>query len=120
MESDFKLYPPLNKKCTDLPKELSDLLNKSNGIMEVMEHPKTGELMNTAWIIYPYDTIIEETEYYRKEYSVEGYVLSTNGAGDPFILKSDGSITLLDCIDNEENLVLGSLEKFLDKAGVTI
>ena len=48
-KGNISLQEPLN--CVDnLPKELIAILGHSNGIMETMIHPKTGEMMEIGWI----------------------------------------------------------------------
>lgn len=112
---DIKLYPPLDIDCNDIPKSLANLLHESNGIAEIMKNPKTKENMEIGWVVYPYEMIIKETEYFKKAYSIEGCVFSDNGCGDPIYMKNDGKIYLFECIDGEECFEADSLDDFLCK-----
>ncbi len=51
---NIRLLSPLKECDEDLPEQLKSILMNSNGIKETMYHPKTGELMDIAWIIYSY------------------------------------------------------------------
>ena len=110
---DIKLYSPLDIACSDIPKPLSDLLHESNGIMETMENPKTKEKMDIGWIVYPYDRIIQDTQFFIDKYQIDGFVFSDNGCGDPIYMKGDGKIYLLGCIAGEVFFQADSLDDFL-------
>ena len=56
-----------------------------------MIHPQTGKVIPISWIIYPCSMIAEETAFYRKTRSAEGTVFSSDGAGNPFLLKRNGT-----------------------------
>lgn len=89
-KGNISLQEHLN--CVDnFPKELMAILGHSNGIMETMIHPKTGEMMEIGWIIYPYDEIKKWSSYYQNEYGLSGVVFSDDGAGNPFYL-FDGKV----------------------------
>ena len=108
-KGNISLQEPLN--CGDnLPKELIAILGHSNGIMETMIHPKTGEMMEIGWIIYPYDEIKKWSSYYQNAYGLSGVVFSDDGAGNPFYL-FDGKVYEYDPIDNESELIADSLEE---------
>lgn len=107
------LHPPYQGHCDpSLPTKLAELLQLSNGISEVATRPDTGETIPIDWIIYPYEMIQSWTAFYRNEYGVEGTVFSDDGAGSPYLLKGDGSITCFDGADQEEYPAAPSLEDF--------
>lgn len=106
------LSEPYTGERADIPKELFDILRTADGIRETMSNPETGEPMPIAWILYPYDEIVKESEFYHNEYKIEGTVFADDGAGNPYILKPDGSVTLFDAVDGEESTAANSLEEF--------
>ena len=109
-KGNISLQEHLN--CVDnFPKELMAILGHANRIMETMIHPKTGEMMEIGWIIYPYDEIKKWSSYYQNEYGLSGVVFSDDGAGNPLYL-SDGKVYEYDSIDNESELIADSLEEF--------
>ena len=109
-KGNISLQEHLN--CVDnFPKELMAILGHSKGIMETMIHPKTGEMMEIGWIIYPYDEIKKWSTYYQNEYGLSGVVFSDDGAGNPFYL-FDGKVYEYDPIDNESELIADSFEDF--------
>ena len=54
----------------------------------------------------------EETAFYRKARSAEGTVFSSDGAGNPFLLKSDNTVVRFDVIDGTEVPAGRSLSDF--------
>lgn len=113
---NIKLCQPLKDEKYDfLPADLLYILKVSNGIMETMVHPSTGELLNIGWIIYPIEEILENSEYYQKEYAVDGVVFSDDGAGDPLYVKRDGKVYLLNVIGREEECIADSLRDLFCK-----
>ena len=117
---NIRLYPPLDIDCSDIPKPLSDLLHESNGIMEIMENPVTKENMDVGWLIYPYEMVIEETQFFSNEYPIEGCVFSDNGCGDPIYIKSDGKIYLFECIAGEELFEADSFDEYLKRIHLSL
>lgn len=103
---------PYMGERADIPEELFGILRTANGIRETMPNPETGEPMPIAWILYSCEEIIKASEFYRNEYGIKGTVFADDGAGNPYILKSDGSITLFDAVDEEESTAADSLEEF--------
>ncbi|MBQ9142199.1 MAG: SMI1/KNR4 family protein [Lachnospiraceae bacterium] len=95
-----------------LPAELLHILEQSNGIEEGMVLPDTGKLEPVSWIIYSYEMIVEENEFFQNIYSVEGIVFSDDGAGNPYYIKDDGRIYCFEACDDEEILAADSLEEF--------
>ena len=93
---------------------ISVYLSKGEDGYEDMIHPKTGEMMEIGWIIYPYDEIKKWSSYYQNEYGLSGVVFSDDGAGNPFYL-FDGKVYEYDPIDNESELIADSLEEFFRK-----
>ena len=96
----------------NIPEELYALLCISNGLGETMLHPKTGEEMMIAWIVYPYEMIVEQTAFFNANYGIKGVVFADDGAGDPYIIKPDGEITCFNGIDNEETRISDALSTF--------
>ena len=97
-----------------VPEVLKSILAKSDGILETMTVPKTGERITIGWIIYSYEMIQKETAYYNEEYGIEGTVFSDDGAGNPYYILDD-KIYQFNPIDNESELVADSLEEFYKK-----
>ena len=96
----------------DIPKELQSILRVSNGIEETMLHPKTGEQISIGWVVYPYDMMMEENSFYKEEYGLDGFVFADNGAGEPYLLKADGTVACYDPICGEESRAAASLSEF--------
>ena len=96
----------------DIPQAIRSILQVSNGIEETMLNPKTGEQMPIMWILYSYDEMMIESSFYQENYGIEGFVFADNGAGEPYVLKPDGTITCYNAIDDEEIQVADSLSDF--------
>lgn len=110
----IKLNDPVTINNTDIPEEIRDILAISDGILETMIIPKTGEEITISWIVYSYSEIQKATEYYKNEYGIKGTVFSDNGAGDPYYI-NDGKVYLFEPIDNESEMLADSLEDFFRK-----
>lgn len=95
-----------------LPIELHNILKQTNGILEGMINPNTGQFEAISWIVYSYNMILEESEFYKDNYSIAGVVFSDDGAGNPYYMKSDAKIYYYEIADAEENLVANSLIEF--------
>lgn len=95
-----------------IPQEIYSVLQISNGIEETMLEQKTNKRIPITWILYSYEQIIEESSFYKNEYGIDGVVFTDDGAGNPYILKSDGEIMCFNAIDNEESPVAKSLSDF--------
>lgn len=112
-DGNIRLCPPYTGAAeANFPPELLAVLQVSNGVEEVMAHPRTGEVLPIGWVLYPYRQILEETSFLAQERGPEGWVFSTNGAGDPYLLKADGTVTCYDATDGSECPVADSLERF--------
>lgn len=105
--------PPKVINDNDFPKTLIDILAISNGIMETMEHPQTGEKIDIGWILYSYEEICRATSFYNQEYGLSGVVFSSDGAGNPYYI-SEGEIYEFNPIDNESTLKADSLKAFFE------
>ena len=110
-EGQIKLQEPLVGDNIDLPEELINVLLKSNGIKETMSVAQQSEPIEIGWIIYPYDEIVKETEFYREEYGLNGIVFASDGAGNPYYLV-DGKVYEFNPIDDESELKSDSFEDF--------
>ena len=97
-----------------VPEVLKSILAKSDGILETMIVPNTGEKITIGWIIYSYEMIQKETAYYKEEYGIEGTVFSDDGAGNPYYILDD-KIYQFNPIDNESELIADSFEDFYKK-----
>ena len=110
-KSCIKLMDPVECIDINLPGSLKEILLSSNGVLETMPHPKTGETMDIGWIVYSYEEICRATAYYKKEYGLSGTVFSDDGAGNPYYIFQD-KVYEFDPIDNESVLKADSLELF--------
>ncbi len=111
-DGNIQFFPPFEGKLAGVPDELADLLRQSDGVMETMVHPRSGEVIPVGWVIYPGAMMAEETVFYRETYGVEGTAFATDGAGSPYLLKRGGQVVHFDPIDGEEVFAAGSLVKF--------
>ena len=111
--SNIKFQEPADCSDQDLPGCLKELLLISDGILETMPHPKTGEIMGIGWIVYSYKEICTETKYYKEEYDLPGTVFSGDGAGNPYYIY-DGKVYEFDPIDNESTLKTESFVNFFN------
>jgi hypothetical protein len=110
---NVQFLPPYEgRRPVGLPAELFDILQRGDGVMETMIHPQTGKVIPISWIIYPCSMIAEETAFYRKTRSAEGTVFSSDGAGNPFLLKRNGTVVRFDVIDGTEVPAGRSLSDF--------
>lgn len=104
--------PYQGKKAENIPDELYSILSVSNGILQTMFHPETGEKIEITWILYPFDLMSEQTAFFKAEYNIEGVVFADDGAGSPFIMKPDGKIICYNVIVVEETIVANTLFDF--------
>ncbi len=111
-DNNIKLHNPLQTIDSSMPTELLEILSVSDGIEEVITVGDRNE--SIGWILYSYEMIKNNTEYYAMEYGINGYIFSDDGAGSVFVMKEDGSVYLFDAIDGEEEFFAESLVKFWD------
>ena len=95
-----------------LPDVLRRILSQSDGVMETMRHPVTGETERVGWIVYPLSEMVRWTGFYREEYGIDGVVFSDDGAGNPYYLKPDGKIYLWD--SGGETAAADSMREFFE------
>ena len=113
-DGNIELQTPNKSDALSVPDVLKSVLAKSDGILETMLVPKTGKRITIGWIIYPYEMIQKETAFFKEEYGIDGIVFSDDGAGNPFYIH-DNKIFQFNPIDNESELIAGSLEEFYKK-----
>ena len=111
---------PLTKRQVEkakkyLPRELFNILKVSNGIDEIMINPNNGKTEVIDSIIYSLAEIKEQTNSYLGEIGTDGFVFAGDGAGNFFVLKSDGRIFLYEYYDFSETFYANSLWEFFDK-----
>lgn len=110
--NNIRLHTPLqNIDCT-MPTSLLEILSVSDGIEEIISIGDRKE--SIGWILYSYDMIKNNTEFYTAEYGISGYIFSDDGAGNMFVMKDDESIYLFNAIDGEEEYFAESLAEFWD------
>jgi hypothetical protein len=100
-----------------IPDELLEILKVSNGINEVMIHPKVdnGKPFVIGSVVLSLDGMKSETERYLDEHGSTGTVFCGDGAGGSFVLKPDGKVYLYDRYLAEEELYADSLQEFWKK-----
>jgi hypothetical protein len=117
---NIRLSPPLDDERYEqakkiLPAELAEILHISDGILETMPHPKTGEIMDIYYIVDTFENILSETKRYREDHGGDGIAFAGNGAGDSYVLKPDGRVFLREYIDDDEEFCADSLADFFEK-----
>lgn len=110
--NNIRLHTPLQNIDSGMPTALLEILSVSDGIEEVISVGERKE--SIGWILYSYEMIRNNTEYYTAEYGINGYIFSDDGAGNVFVMKDDESIYLFNAIDGEEEYFAESLAKFWD------
>lgn len=113
-DGNIEFQKPNESYDLSVPDVLKSVLAKSDGILETMLVPKTGKRITIGWIIYPYEMIQKETAFFKEEYGIDGIVFSDDGAGNPYYILDD-KIFQFNPIDNESELIAGSLEEFYKK-----
>ena len=112
-EGNVRFFPPYSGECpVNLPEELYTLLRVSDGVMETMPDPVTGEALSVGWVLYPCAMMLEESSFYHAEYGLSGTVFAGDGGGCPYLLKGDGTVTCYNAIDGEEEPAAKSLSDF--------
>ena len=115
-----RLRSPLTKNQCEkakkyLPRELFNILRVSNGIDEIMINPNNGKTEVIDSIIYSLAEIKAQTNSYQGEIGTDGFVFAGDGAGNFFVLKSDGRIFLYEYYDFSETFYANSLGEYFDK-----
>jgi len=110
--NNIRLHTPLQNIDSGMPTALLEILSVSDGIEEVISVGDRKE--SIGWILYSYEMIKSNTEYYAAEYGINGYIFSDDGAGNVFVMKDDESIYLFNAIDGEEDYFAGALAEFWD------
>ena len=115
-----RLRSPLTKNQYEkakkyLPRELFNILRVSNGIDEIMINPNNGKTEVIDSIIYSLAEIKAQTNSYQGEIGTDGFVFAGDGAGNFFVLKSDGRIFLYEYYDFSETFYANSLGEYFDK-----
>lgn len=107
------LQPPCQSEISNrIPQEVRSILSISNGIKETMNDPQTKQTVVIGWVIYPYDMMMSDTDFYKTVYKIDGIVFSSDGEGNPFVIKPTGTIVCFNGIDGEETEVADSLLNF--------
>ena len=91
--NNIRLHTPLQNIDSGMPTALLEILSVSDGIEEVISVGDRKE--SIGWILYSYEMIKNNTEYYAAEYGINGYIFSDDGAGNVFVMKDNESIYLL-------------------------
>lgn len=110
--NNIRLHTPLKIFDSVLPNSLLEILNVSDGIEEVISIGDRKE--SIGWILYSYEMIKKNTEFYTTEYGINGYIFSDDGAGNVFVMKDNESIYLFNAIDGKEEYFAESLAEFWD------
>ena len=115
-----RLRSPLTKNQYEkakkyLPRELFNILQVSNGIDEIIINPNNGKTEVIDSIIYSLAEIKAQTNSYLDEIGTDGFVFAGDGAGNFFVLKSDGRIFLYEYYDFSETFYANSLGEYFDK-----
>ena len=117
-----RVCPPLSKEDYEaaaqrLPAELLAILQRSNGIEELMTHPKVddGKPFPIGYIVYSYQEILDTTALVSELYGGEGIAFSGNGAGGYYVLKEDGTVWLYEYVGEEGECVAEDLAQFFAK-----
>lgn len=108
--NNIRLHTPLQNIDSGMPTALLEILSVSDGIEEVISVGDRKE--SIGWILYSYEMIKNNTEYYAAEYGINGYIFSDDGAGNVFVMKDNESIYLFNVIDGEEEYFAKSLADF--------
>ena len=115
-----RLRSPLTKNQYEkakkyLPRELFNILQVSNGIDEIIINPNNGKTEVIDSIIYSLAEIKAQTNSYLDEIGTDGFVFAGDGAGNFFVLKSDGRIFLYEYYGFSETFYANSLWEYFDK-----
>ena len=118
----YRLCPPLEgdrlvRAEEELPEELAEVLKVSDGIHQLMEHPKAGggEPFAAGSIIYPFEEIVSQTKVFRELYGAVGTVFAGNGAGGYFVLGADGAVYLYEYVGEEGEYYAEDICGYIEK-----
>ena len=109
--------PQLSYAKTILPSDLLELLRISNGVLELMTHPKAndGKPFVIGSILYSLDEILTESKAFSELYGIEGIVLAGNGAGGYFIIQPDGTIYLYEYVGENGEYYAKNIGEYISK-----
>ncbi len=117
-----RLCPPLAesqyaKAEALLPADLFELLKISNGVPELMTHPKVddGEPFVIGSILYAFEDMLTESQAFKALFGADGLVIAGNGAGGYFVVRPDGTICLYEYVGEEGELYAENLRAFLSR-----
>ena len=120
--ASFRLCPPLEEPQLSLaknmlPNDLLELLKISNGILELMTHPKTndGKPFVIGSILYSFDEILSESKAFYELYGIEGIVIAGNGTGGYFIIRPDETIYLYEYVGEEGEYYAKNISEYISK-----
>ena len=102
---------------TFLPNDLFELLKISNGVLELMTHPKVnnGKPFVIGSIIYSFEEICSESKAFTELFGIEGVAFAGNGAGGFFIINPDGKIFLYECVGEEGEYYAENIREYIIK-----
>ena len=117
-----RLCPPLKEpQLSDakalLPNDLLELLKASNGVLEMMTHPKAndGKPFVIGSILYSFDEIVTESKTFYELYGIEGVVLAGNGAGGYFVIQPNGKIFLYEYVGEAGEYYAQNISEYISK-----
>ncbi|MBR5363569.1 MAG: hypothetical protein IK134_09655 [Oscillospiraceae bacterium] len=100
-----------------LPADLFELLKISNGVLELMTHPKAndGKPFVIGNILYSFEDMCIESGFFAEQFGKEGLAIAGNGAGGYFIMNPDGTIDLYEYIGEAGERYAENLRAFIAK-----
>ena len=118
-----RLCPPLKEpQLSDakalLPNDLLELLKASNGVLEMMTHPKAndGKPFVIGSILYSFDEIVTESKAFYELYGIEGLAFAGNGAGGFYVMNPDGKIYLYECVGEDGECYADNIAEYISKS----
>lgn len=108
--SDTQIQEAENLILMLLPPELSNLLQYSDGITQLMY--LHGEKITIGWILYSLSEVVKNTQIFQTTYHKDGIVFSDDGTGDYFYIMSSGEVRQFHPIDGEDEVIATSLTEF--------
>ena len=117
-----RFCPPLNEPQlsyakTIFPNDLLELLRISNGVLELMTHPKVndGKPFVIGNILYSLNEILTESKAFSELYGIEGVVIAGNGAGGYYIIQPDGTIYLYEYAGENGEYYAKNIGEYISK-----